>query len=87
LPDEFLDFYDELDELRLERKQAAVFGSCDSCYPACGAAVDTLIDKLRQLGAEVVAPGLKIELTPSPQEKEACRQFGRQFVRHLTGVR
>lgn len=39
LPDEFLDFYEELDDLDLSGKQAAVFGSADSSYPEFGKAV------------------------------------------------
>lgn len=30
LPDEFLDFYDDMESLQLDGKKAAVFGSCDS---------------------------------------------------------
>lgn len=85
LPDEFLDFYDEMDHIQLKYKRAAVFGSCDSAYLAYGAAVDTLIEKLKELGADVVLPGLKIEMTPSSQDKETCKEFGRQFVRQLIG--
>lgn len=86
LPDEFLDFYDDMDDIQLKHKRAAVYGSCDSSYPSHGAAVDILIDKLQDLGAEVVLPGMKIELAPTSQEKEACKQFGRQFVRQLSGL-
>lgn len=85
LPDEFLDFCNEMDDIQLEQKKAAAFGSCDSYYSAYGAAVDLLIDKLKQRGAEVVLPGLKIDLEPSSQETEECGQFGKQFVRHLVG--
>jgi len=85
LPDEFLDFYEEMDDIRLTGKAAAVFGSCDSAYEAYGAAVDILIDKLTQLGANVVHPGLKIELAPSSAEIDACKQFGQQLVRHIAG--
>jgi flavodoxin I len=86
LPDEFLDFYDDMDDLDLSGKKAAVFGSCDSSYPAYGAAVDTLITKLKELGAEVVQEGLKIELTPSKDEKEVCNQFGVTFAKHFVSV-
>ncbi len=85
LPDEFLDFYDEMDDIQLAHKKAAAFGSCDSNYIAYGEAVDILIDKLQECGAEVVLPGLKVELMPNSQDKETCRQFGKQFVRHLVG--
>lgn len=87
LPDEFLDFYDEMEELDLRGKAAAVFGSCDSSYSEYGAAVDTLIAKLQELGAEVVLDGFKIELSPSKAEKEACKQYGIQFVEKLNGAK
>ncbi len=81
LPDEFLDFYEEMDDIRLTGRKAAVFGSCDSCYPEYGAAVDLLINKLRETGADVVLPGLKVELSPSTEEAETCRRFGSEFVK------
>lgn len=87
LPDEFLDFYEELDDLNLSGMPAAVFGSCDSSYPFYGAAVDTLDEKLRELGADLLLDGLKVELTPSEEEREICKQFGRSFAAHFTSVR
>jgi flavodoxin I len=79
LPDEFLDFYEELDDISLEGKFAAAFGSCDSSYSEYGAAVDTIVSKLKEIGAEVPQEGLKIELTPSKDEKEQCKEFGKEF--------
>ncbi|WAA11170.1 flavodoxin [Fervidibacillus albus] len=84
LPDEFLDFYDDLDTIELNGKKAAVFGSCDSFYNKVGAAVDILIDKLSERGAEVVLPGLKVELTPTNEDIEVCKEFGRKFARSVT---
>lgn len=83
LADDFLDFYDEMDDIQLDGKKAAVFGSCDSSYSEYGAAVDTLVTKLKELGAEVTLEGLKIELSPSKDDKALCRQFGKQFVQSL----
>ncbi|MGX1901217.1 flavodoxin [Thermolongibacillus altinsuensis] len=83
LPDDFLDFYDELDEVDLAGKKAAVFGSCDSSYEKYGAAVDILIEKLQERGAEVVLEGLKVELTPTDEDKELCEKFGRDFAKQL----
>ncbi|QGQ95951.1 flavodoxin [Paenibacillus psychroresistens] len=80
LPDDYLDFYDEMEDLELSNKPAAVFGSCDSNYHSFGTAVDTLIEKLTERGARIVIPGLKIELTPSDKEREACKAFGKQFA-------
>ncbi|OPH59011.1 flavodoxin [Paenibacillus ferrarius] len=83
LADDFLDFYDEMDDIQLDGKKSAVFGSCDSSYSEYGAAVDTLITKLKELGSEVTLEGLKVELSPSKDDKEICRQFGQQFVQAL----
>ncbi|WP_044748951.1 flavodoxin [Bacillus alveayuensis] len=80
LPDDFLDFYDDMDGLDLSGKKAAVFGSCDSNYEKYGAAVDILIDKLKEIGADVILEGLKIELAPTNEEREKCKNFGKQFV-------
>ncbi len=84
LPDDFLDFYDEMEEIQLAGKKAAVFGSCDSAYPKYGAAVDILEEKLRERGAEVVIKGLKVELTPEDEDVEKCLQFGSEFVKYLS---
>ncbi|NSL50221.1 flavodoxin [Calidifontibacillus erzurumensis] len=83
LPDDFLDFYDEMSNIQLIEKKAAVFGSCDSAYPNFGAAVDILMEKLSEQGAQVYPEGLKIELTPGDDELETCRSFGKKFVDFL----
>jgi len=83
LPDEFLDFYEEMDELDLTGTQSTVFGSCDSGYLEYGAAVDLLMKKLSEKGSDVVLEGLKVELSPTAEEKEACRRFGEQFVQKI----
>ncbi|OXM86630.1 flavodoxin [Paenibacillus rigui] len=84
LPDEFLDFYEELDGLDLSGKKAAAFGSCDSSYSAYGAAVDTITAKFQELGADVVNEGLKIELNPSQDEKQLCSDLGEKLVAAVT---
>lgn len=86
LPDEFLDFYDELDELDLSGKPAVVFGSADSSYAHYGRAVELLEEKLEECGAVLAAPGLKVELNPSGAEKEACRELGRMVAQAAAGV-
>lgn len=80
LPDEFLDFYESMDALDLSGKKVAVFGSCDSSYEKYGAAVDTLIEKAKSLGADVVLEGLKVELSPSGDDVNTCKQFGQSFA-------
>ncbi|GGH41904.1 flavodoxin [Paenibacillus silvae] len=80
LPDEFLDFYEELDELDLSGRRAAVFGSGDTSYEQFCKAVDLTAEKLQERGAEVSPEKLKIEYSPLEQEKETCRDFGKRFV-------
>ncbi|GLX67436.1 flavodoxin [Paenibacillus glycanilyticus] len=77
LPDEFIDFYEALDHLDLSGRKAIVFGSGDSSYPIFCGAVDTIEQKLKELGAELVAPGVKVEFDPSKDEIGQCRLVGR----------
>ncbi|MNB68377.1 Flavodoxin [compost metagenome] len=78
LPDEFLDFYEEMDELDLKGRKAAVFGSGDTGYAIYCGAVDLLEKKLTERGAELAQTGLKIEYGPTSAEKEECRRFGQR---------
>jgi len=84
LPDEMLDFYDELQVVDLSGKKAAVFGSYDSLYGDDGIAVDIMIEALTKQGADVIADGYKIELTPNAEQLEACAAFGRWFSDQVT---
>ena len=79
LPDEFLEFYEEMDRADFSSKKGAVFGSCSSLYMHVGRAVDLLAEKLVSCGAEITTAPLKIEETPTPKEQNLCIEFGRQF--------
>ncbi|MCQ6275217.1 flavodoxin [Bacillus sp. V3B] len=83
LPDEFLDLYEEMDEINLSGKKAVVFGSGDTAYDQYAGAVDILIEKLKERGAEIVLEGLKVDTSPSPDDIENCKEFGKEFARHL----
>lgn len=85
LPDEFVEFYEDMDHLDLAGSKAAVFGSGDTGYAEYCVAVDILGDKLKARGAEIVLEGLKMELCPSAEEKLVCRQFGESLVRSIQG--
>lgn len=86
LPDEFLDFYSDMDSIDLTGKIAGVFGSGDHAYIHFCAAVDLLQDKLIQVGAKLVQEGIKIEMSPSSDEEMVCKEFGKTFVKQLTSV-
>jgi flavodoxin I len=42
-----------------------------------------LNEKLQEVGAELVLPGLKVELSPSSEEMQECRQYGSEFVGYV----
>ncbi|RXT05239.1 flavodoxin [Ammoniphilus sp. CFH 90114] len=86
LPDDFLDFYDDMDATNLTGKKAAVFGSGDHAYLHFCAAVDILENKLQECGAELVQEGLKIEMSPTSAEEEQCKDFGRKFAAQLLSI-
>lgn len=86
LPDEFLDFYEEMEELNLTGLKSAAFGSGDTGYEIYCGAVDIIESKLKELGAEIVQESLKIEYGPSSAEKDECRKFGSQFIEACTAV-
>ncbi|KUP22960.1 flavodoxin [Paenibacillus sp. DMB5] len=86
LPDEFLDFYEEMDELDLAGFKAAAFGSGDTGYSIYCGAVDLIEEKLKERGAKIVQESLKIEYGPNAAEKDSCRNFGRQFLETCAAV-
>ncbi|OMF32656.1 flavodoxin [Paenibacillus sp. FSL H8-0548] len=80
LPDEFLDFYEEMSSLDLSGKKAAVFGSGDTSYPIYCASVNIIEEKLKELGAEIACECIKFEYNPTEAEKEQGRSLGRQIA-------
>ncbi|HEY2493043.1 MAG TPA: flavodoxin [Paenibacillus sp.] len=86
LPDEFLDFTEEMDEVDLNGSRAAVFGSGDTTYSIYCGAVDVLENKLKECHAVVVQESLKIEYGPSKEEQDACRVFGKNFAEACMAV-
>lgn len=84
IPDEFMFFFEELDELDLKGKQAAVFGSGDSFYNSTfGAAIHQFDNKLKELGATIVLDSLIIDLQPNEIEIQTCIDYGKKFAQLL----
>lgn len=87
LPYEVEDFYDDIENLDLTGKKAAVFGSGDHAYPKFCAAVDILEERLVACGAELIEEGLKVELAPETEEDiERCVTFAFNFGSKLVRV-
>lgn len=75
LPDELLDFYDELKTTDLSGKIGAVFGAGDSSYQHFARAVDLLEDALTQQGCSILQKGLKIDQSKDLELQEECLAF------------
>jgi len=80
LPDDFLDLYDEMDDIDLSQKQMAVFGSGDSSYDVFCGAVDLIEEKIKRRNGNIAVPGLKIELSPFGEDLEKCKIFAKGFA-------
>lgn len=64
LQDDFIPFYENMDNLDLKDKKTAVFGCGDLEYKYFCGAVDLIEDKIKSMGGKVVSFGLKIEGEP-----------------------
>lgn len=82
LPDEILDFYEDLQGIDLTGKRAAVFGSGDSSYDHFARAVDIFEEILRSRGCEILTEGLKVECPSEKEIEERCRTFSENL--HMT---
>ncbi|VVM34868.1 Flavodoxin [Terribacillus sp. AE2B 122] len=80
IPYEIEDFYDELDDIELDGKPVALFGSCDSIYASYGAAIDTFQEKFKERGAEIVLETLKVDLSPEDEDIRNCQEFAASFA-------
>ena len=70
LQEDFAEFYENMDGLDLNGKKIAVFGCGDSSYTHFCGAVDAIEEKAGNLGAELVASGLRIDGDPEDAEDE-----------------
>lgn len=82
LSDEIAGIYEELANIDLTGKTAAVFGSGDTSYEHFARAVDILEEALKAQGCEMITKGLKVD---SWSEDEAeietkCRLFAKELL-------
>ncbi len=76
------DLLSSLGGISLRGKIGAAFGS----YGWSGEAVPMIEDRLRGLKMRVPVSGLRLQLTPTAAELDACRAFGRQIAEAMTGT-
>lgn len=70
-----------LKEVGLKGKVAAAFGS----YGWSGEGVPTLIEKLKEMGANVIEPGIKAKQVPDEDAIKACFMLGRSLTQGVKG--
>ncbi len=70
LPDEMLDFYEDLGELDLSEKVFGVFGSGDTYYEIFCGAVDAFEKQFTQVGAVKGGESVKINLNAEGEDIE-----------------
>ncbi len=82
LQDDFVPFYDRMDNLSLAGKKAAAFGPGDKeSFPdTFCAAVDMLEEKLEQCGAEISIGPLKIHTETGDEVDDAIRVEARKWA-------
>ena len=79
LPDEVMDFYEELKSTDLTGKTAAVFGAGDSSYNYFARAVDIFEETLRiSRGCMVLINGLKVDRESEEDIRTKCKEFSKQ---------
>ncbi|MCK8607477.1 flavodoxin [Apilactobacillus ozensis] len=81
LPEEGLDFFDDLENLDLSNKVFGVAGSGDVYYQEYyNLAVDKFTDQLSKTGAKQGAKSLKINLAPEEEDIENLDKFSAELV-------
>ncbi|MCM3601819.1 flavodoxin [Robertmurraya korlensis] len=79
-PDECLDIIEEIEQLQLEEKPFALFGSGDTSYPEFCGALDKLKELIENQNGVCLGEPLRIEFNPSKADEEEINQFVMQAL-------
>ena len=80
LPDEILDFYEELAEIDLTGKIFGTYGSGDTFYEKFCKSVDDFTDQFKAIGAIEGAESVKVDLDPNDEDSEKLEFFAKSLV-------
>lgn len=80
IPDEFLDFHDEIKGLDFLGKKFAIFGSGNSSYENFCGAVDIIEKMIEENGGQIMLESLKVEQYPDAKDEKRCNEFGKEFA-------
>lgn len=83
LPDEIVDFYEELEELDLTGKIYGTFGSGDTFYDKFCQSVDDFNDQFDKTGALKGAESVKVDLEPEEEDIENLQAFAKTLIENF----
>ncbi|MCA9766402.1 MAG: flavodoxin [Carnobacterium sp.] len=86
LPDEIVDFYEELAEIDLTGKVFGTYGSGDTFYEKFCQSVDDFTDQFKQIGAIEGAQSVKVDLDPNEKDKLNLEAFAKALVDKVTSL-
>ncbi len=80
LPDEIMDFYDDLNELDLAGKIFGVCGSGDTFYDYFCKSVDDFEETFAKIGATKGADSVKVDLAAEEEDIQRLEAFAKQLA-------
>lgn len=80
LPDEIVDFYEELADVDLTGKVFGTFGSGDTFYEFFCQSVDDFTERFKEVGATQGAESVKIDLDPEDEDVEKLEAFAKALA-------
>lgn len=80
LPDEIVDFYEELEEVDLTGKIYGAFGSGDTFYEKYCKSVDDFDEQFARTGAVKGAESVKVNLNPEDDDRENLVAFAKRLM-------
>ncbi|MBQ9407470.1 MAG: flavodoxin [Desulfovibrio sp.] len=82
MQDDFLPLFEAFDKAGLSGHKVAAFASGDQAYPHFCGAVDAIEERAKELGATVIAEGLKMEGDAS-NDPGAVSAFAQDIIKNL----
>lgn len=86
LPDEIVDFYEDLQELDLAGKYYGVCGSGDTFYDEFCKSVDDFDRVFAQIGAQKGADSVKVDLAAEEEDIQHLETFAKQLYQAVTNA-
>ena len=80
LPDEFMDFYEDMEDVDFTGKIAGVVGSGDTFYEYYCKAVDDFEAQFKKVGATIGAENVKIDLNAEEGDIANLQKFSNSIV-------